>query len=136
MGIARIALRRLLFTKEGRPTNLFWLLFAAFVIIVGSLFAGCANLYTRSPWTDAKLEETYQPTKMAMGCSFVVAFPQCMSDNPSDYGFQPVNVISIPLGLLVFCDGIVEGALDTVCFPADYFIVKSRKEAKNGNLGK
>lgn len=92
-----------------------------------ALLAGCANCYMRCPGTDARIEAVYQPSRAALGCSLICAFPQMMSDCPSDYGPKAYNALTVPLGLLVLGDAICEAAADTALLPADYIIAKSRK---------
>ena len=49
-----------------------------------------------------------------------------MSDAGHD-AFMAENLLTIPLGCLVLVDSACECVVDTVCYPADYFIAKSRK---------
>ena len=98
------------------------------MVCVGALLAGCVNCYTRCPGTDARIETVYQPSRTAVGCSIICAFPQMMSDCPSDNEFKSYNVLTVPLGLLVLCDALCEAVVDTAFLPVDYFISKSRKE--------
>ena len=93
-----------------------------------ALLAGCVNCYTRCPGTDVRIEAVYQPSRTAVECSVICAFPQMMSDCPSDDGFKSYNVLTVPLGFLILGDALCESVLDTMFLPADYFISKSRKE--------
>lgn len=91
-----------------------------------ALLSGCMNLYTRCPFTDKKIENVYQSTEFMFPFSCVVMFPQVMS--PGSDGLYWENVITIPAGIVCFGDTACELVLDTVFYPADYFIVKSRTE--------
>lgn len=89
---------------------------------------GCVNLYTRFPTTEERIESVYQCSLEAAGLSVLVAFPQAMSDVPKNQGFKAWNLFTIPLGCLFLCDTAAEACVDTICFPADYFLAGSRKE--------
>lgn len=91
-----------------------------------SLAAGCVNLYTRFPTTNAKIEQVYQSSRQAAGLSIIVAFPQMMSDAPGQ-GYMLENVFTVPLGCLCLCDAVCEAAIDTVCLPFDWPISAKRK---------
>ena len=91
-----------------------------------SLAAGCVNLYTRFPTTNAKIEQVYQSSRQAAGLSIIVAFPQMMSDVPGQ-GYMLENVFTVPLGCLCLCDAVCEAAIDTVCLPFDWPISAKRK---------
>jgi uncharacterized protein YceK len=91
------------------------------------LLAGCVNLYTRCPGTNTKIVQTYQSTYVASGLSYVVMFPQVMFPS-GNAAFIPENLISIPVGCLGFVDTACEAVVDTVLFPADYAISRSRNE--------
>lgn len=91
-----------------------------------SLEAGCVNLYTRFPTTNAKIEQVYQSSRQAAGLSIIVAFPQMMSDAPGQ-GYMLENVFTVPLGCLCLCDAVCEAAIDTVCLPFDWPISAKRK---------
>ena len=93
-----------------------------------ALLAGCVNCYTRCPGTNARIEAVYQPSRTAVECSIICAFPQMMSDCPSDNEFKSYNALTVPLGLLVLCDALCEAVVDTAFLPVDYFISESRKE--------
>lgn len=86
--------------------------------------SGCVSVaYTRNPFSDSELQVTYQATRTAAMASIIVAFPQMMSDCPSDYGaYVPLNILTVPLGLLVLCDAVVEAVPDTVCWPVDFWM--------------
>ncbi len=90
--------------------------------------SGCVSVaYTRNPLSDSKLEVTYQATRTASMASVIVAFPQMMSDCPSDCGaYASLNILTVPLGLLVLCDAVVEAVPDTVCWPVDFWITYDR----------
>lgn len=92
-----------------------------------ALCAGCVNCYVRCPGTDARIEAVYQPSRAALECSVICAFPQMMSDCPSDDGFKAYNLLTVPLGLLVLCDALCEAVVDTVFLPADCIIARIRK---------
>ena len=92
-----------------------------------ALLAGCVNCYTRCPGTDSRIEAVYQPSRAALGCSIICAFPQMMSDCPSDTGLKAYNALTVPLGLLVLCDAICESVIDTAFLPADFIISRTRK---------
>lgn len=93
---------------------------------VAASFCGCVNCYTRCPFTDSRIESVYQSSKFAAGASMLVAFPQMMSCAPSE-GISWMNVCTIPLGLLVLCDAVVEAAIDTVCLPVDIPLANMRE---------
>ena len=97
------------------------------VICALALCTGCVNCYTRCPGTDARIETVYQPTRAALECSIICAFPQMMSDCPSDDGFKAYNVLTVPLGLLVLGDALCESVIDTAFLPADFIISRTRK---------
>ena len=100
------------------------------LILSSALFlGGCVNLYTRAPWTNAKINEVYQCSRMAAGMSLIIAFPQMMSDNPGDGGFMWQNIFTVPLGCLCLCDAVCEAAIDTAFLPWDLY-VRGKKEAK------
>ena len=88
-------------------------------------FAGCINLYTRCPGTDARIEDTYQSTCQSIGMAYVVAFPQMIMG--WEMSIEPENLITIPFGLLVLCDTPFEAVVDTVCWPWDNYISDKRK---------
>lgn len=92
-----------------------------------ALCAGCVNCYMRWPESDARIETVYQPSRTALEFSIICAFPQMLSDCPSDVGFKAYNVLTVPLGLLVLGDALCEAVVDTVLFPIDYSIAKLRK---------
>ena len=89
---------------------------------------GCVNGYTRCPGTRARVESIYQSTRTAGAASVICAFPQMMSDAPSDYRFMALNLLTIPLGVAVLADAMCEAAVDTVCLPADLAIAKCREK--------
>jgi len=91
------------------------------------LLSGCVNLYTRSPFTGDRIEETYQSTQYAALFSWVVMFPQTMAPGGSR-GLMWANAVSVPVGCLCFVDAAAEAAVDTVCFPADLALSGSRKK--------
>lgn len=94
---------------------------------------GCVNAFTvRNPFSDAKVERIYQSTSAAACASIVVAFPQMMSDCPSDYGaYLPFNILTVPLGCLCLVDAVVEGVADTVCLPFDYPMSRYRRRKED-----
>lgn len=100
------------------------------MVLILSIMTGCMNLYTRSPFTEKKIERTYQQTGEAFGLAIIVSFPQMMSDNPSTPGFMVENIFTIPCGIVVGVDGCAEFVLDTVFWPCDKIIVYNRKKDK------
>ena len=98
------------------------------------LFGGCVNIYTRAPWTDAKIEHVYQSTVSAAGVSTVVAFPQIMSDGHSE-PLMIENIFTIPLGLLGLCDAACEAALDTIFLPIDWPLSAYRESHQGSPYG-
>ena len=76
------------------------------------------NLYTRCPGTDGRIEDTYQCTKEMFSWSCVVAFPHVLSPD-RDGGFEWLNLLTVPLGVVVFVDDCCEAVCDTVCYPFD-----------------
>lgn len=99
------------------------------IVLLCLILAGCMNLYTRCPGTDARIEDTYQSTCQSIGTAYVVAFPQIiMGWGPS---IEPENFITIPFGLLVLCDTPFEAVVDTVCWPWDRYISDARRVKPN-----
>lgn len=90
------------------------------------LASGCINCYLRCPVTDQKIDEVYKSTKAGAGMSYVVMFPQIMSTTGSN-GFEPMNIISVPIGCLCFVDVACEVVLDTVFFPVDWWLAEARE---------
>lgn len=91
------------------------------LVLVASIamLSGCANIIYRTPG-DPPIKHIYEPTRLALGTAIIVAFPQAMSDAPSDYNsFQSYNLLTIPLGVLVLCDAAAEFCLDTIFLPYD-----------------
>ena len=101
-----------------------------FVAVITIASSGCMNMYTRSPFTEKRIESTYQSTGEVFGLSIIVSFPQVMSDNPSTPSFMVENIFTIPCGLIVAIDGCLEFALDTVFWPCDKIIVNNREKDK------
>ena len=108
---------------------------AAFSRRIGVLLAsamlvflcGCINAYTRFPWSEPRIEETYQCTHQAAVLTFVASFPQVMDDGRQ--GFMWGNCLTIPfLGVPCAVDTVLEACVDTVCLPVDMFIADSRQE--------
>ena len=96
------------------------------VICASLIISGCINCYLRCPATDQKIDEVYKSTKAGAGISYVVMFPQIM--NPAETrGFQPMNILSIPVGCLCFADVACEAVLDTVFFPVDWWLAEARE---------
>ena len=111
-------------------------LLTIFTVLILLLTSGCMNLYTRSPFTEKRLERTYQPSGETFGLAIIVSFPQMMSDNPSTPDFMVENIFTIPCGIIVGVDGCAELVLDTVFWPFDKIIVYNRTKDKkqwNGN---
>ena len=96
-------------------------------VLMACALSGCMNIWTRNPFTKTEITSVYQSSRMMAGGAIVVAFPQMMSDCPSEPAFLPLNLISIPLGGLVMCDAVCEAALDTVFLPFDWPISAYRK---------
>lgn len=94
---------------------------------------GCVNVYTRCPGTSARIESTYQSTETAFSTAIVCAFPQAMSDNPGDYRFKALNLLTVPLGVVVLADALCEAGIDTVCSPVDYLLAK-RRECRSSDV--
>ena len=99
------------------------------ILILATLVSltGCVNSFTRCPGTSARVESVYQSTRTAAAASVICAFPQMMSDAPSDYRFMAYNLLTIPLGVAVLADAVCEAAVDTACLPADFAIAKHRE---------
>lgn len=91
---------------------------------------GCVNMYIRCPFTQSKIVDTYQSTRSAAGISLIVMFPQTMGYG-NDRGFIAENIFTIPLGCIGMCDVLLEGCVDTVLYPCDYVISKTRKGTKD-----
>jgi uncharacterized protein YceK len=104
---------------------------AILTLVLASLLQGCMNLYTRCPGTAPIISDTYQCTEMTAGMSFVVMFPQVMMPSGGNKFMFPENLISIPIGCLCFVDVAAEGVLDTVFWPIDWSISKSRKNKRD-----
>lgn len=90
---------------------------------------GCVNIgVTRNPFTSVKIEHTYQSTFATASVAWIISFPQLISDNPSDYSFKVYNAVTVPLGALCLADAFCESVIDTVCWPVDHYIAKSRNK--------
>lgn len=87
----------------------------------------------RAPFTDARIERAYQSTHTAMSVATVCAFPQSMSDRPSDYRFRAFNLLTVPLGAAVLADAACETVADTVMFPFDCAISAHRRKGAAGS---
>ena len=98
-------------------------------IVAATALCGCVNLYTRMPGTRGRINSVYQSTSTAFSLGFVVMFPQIMSDNPGDGGFMWENCFTIPLGLMVEVDMLLEAVIDTVCLPVDWPLSNARQNA-------
>ena len=100
----------------------------AFVLAL-AVFSGCMNCYVRFPTTNPEIESCYGCTRTMAEFTVVGSFPQMMSDNPGDGGFMWENLVTIPfIGLPCLVDTACETCIDTVCLPADYFIVRAREK--------
>lgn len=124
MGIARIALRRLFFTKDDKPTNLFWLLFAAFIAIVGSLFAGCANIDNHK----SNSNEVYPFCGTA---SWFGVMSEVFSAQPDKHGGSAgeagiAHAYAVLLFPLIVIDFPFEVAADVVTLPYDVWWLCAR----------
>ena len=95
--------------------------------LAGIALTGCVNCYTRCPGTHARVEDAYQSTRTAAMASVICAFPQIMSDCPGDYRLLPLNLLTVPMGVVALADTVCEAAVDTVCLPADFAIAKCRE---------
>lgn len=61
---------------------IFYVKMKFFVIaVVAFALSGCMNCYVRCPGTNTKITTTYQSTRDMFVWSYVVMFPQVMSDN-------------------------------------------------------
>lgn len=97
-------------------------------VLASAVFSGCMNCYLRAPWTLGKIEGCYQSTEYMGVMTVIASFPQCVSDNSGDGVFRWENCFTIPfLGLPCLVDTACEACIDTVCLPADYFIVRARE---------
>lgn len=88
--------------------------------LIACALSGCMNIWTRNPFTDTEITSVYQSSRTMTSGAIVVAFPQMMSDCPSEPAFILMNLFTIPLGGLVLCDAACEAALDTVFLPFDW----------------
>lgn len=109
-----------LFSRASRP-------FLAAAIL--SLASGCVNVYERFPTTEPKIVDVYQCSRCAAGLTVVASFPQMMSDSPSTSNrLMWENLVSVPLfGLPLAVDTVLEACVDTVLFPADFYLAKRGK---------
>ena len=105
---------------------------ALLALVLASLLSGCMNLYTRCPETPARIEDTYQSTCATAGMAYVVMFPQVIMASHNNKILFPENLISIPIGCLCFVDVAAEGVLDTVFWPIDWPLSRSRREKAKG----
>ena len=99
-----------------------------FALATLALLSGCMNLYTRCPGTKQRIESIYQCSREMVPLSYVVMFPQVMSDSKSDT-FYAENLLTIPLGVLCFGDAACEAVIDTVCLPFDNPISRYRRRS-------
>lgn len=90
---------------------------AIFILSV-VLLSGCMNMYVRNPITDRRIGDTYQSTGEMYLWSIVTAFPQCMKPSGGN-DLEWYNILTIPLGLVVFADDCCEAVVDTICYPFD-----------------
>lgn len=75
-------------------------------VLASAVSCGCMNCCVRFPTTNPKIEECYMCTRTMAAFTVIGSFPQMMSDSPGDGGFM----------------------VDTVCLPADCFIVRAREK--------
>ena len=54
------------------PKSKTWMALAAAAY---SFLCGCVNLYTRSPFTDVRIERVYQSSRETAAMSIIVMFP-------------------------------------------------------------
>ena len=114
----KITIRRIFYFLGGLITGLLF-----------SLLGGCVNLYTRAPMTDLRVDECYQSTEIAGVATIVLSFPQMMTLSGGSSGLELYNILTVPfLGLPCLVDTACEAVIDTVCYPADYYIAKKRHD--------
>lgn len=112
----------------------------AFLVLF--LTTGCMNLYIRCPGTSSKINTVYQSTQTAAALSYVIMFPQIISwrgtemqsSRSSDITLVPENIITIPIGLLGFCDTACEAVLDTILLPIDWTLSEYRNKKWDNQL--
>jgi uncharacterized protein YceK len=97
------------------------------VAVAGLMLSGCVNMYTRMPGTKAKITDTYQSTQLAAAATVVAAVPQVMSTGKFEWMWA--NVFTVPVGCLVGLDCCCEAVIDTVCWPADWWLASYRAKA-------
>ena len=97
-------------------------------ILVAVVLSGCVNCHTRFPTTSSRIVQTYQSTETAFDLSLIVMFPQIMG-YAHETGLIWQNIYTIPIGCVGMVDVACEAVLDTVLYPADWAISKSRKRA-------
>ncbi|MGM9863774.1 MAG: hypothetical protein ACI305_05900 [Lepagella sp.] len=98
-------------------------------IVAAALCGGCVNLYTRSPFTGAKIRHCYQSTCTAAAGTIVVTLWDCSS-------FSWTDVLRIPVvGCLCLCDVACEAAVDTACLPFDWPLSAARGDGCGGGEG-
>lgn len=112
--------------SKDRNDKAFFSFGAIFAAAFISLLSGCMNVYTRMPLTNSRIERTYQSTEQMAALSCVVAFPQIMSPDGSN-GFDPWNIVTVPLGIVCLVDDALEAVCDTAFWPADRMLEKKRK---------
>ena len=120
--------------------------------IIGTLcvlfLTGCVNCYLRCPGTSSKITTVYQSTQAAAALSYVIMFPQVISwrgTEPEERAssretFVMENLITIPFGMIGYCDTACEAVIDTVLLPIDwpltYYRDKQWKEWTESQKGK
>ena len=102
------------------------------ILVLCLSFTGCVNVYTRWPTTDSRIEDTYQSTQVSFAFAYVVAFPQVLPMNGTD-GLVWENIITIPCGCVVLCDTLLEGIVDTICWPYDKYVSDVRRRDFDAN---
>ena len=110
--------------------------FLASLVIL--FLSGCVNIYLRCPGTPSKLTTVYQSTQAAAALSYVIMFPQVMSwrGDASELPekretFVMENLITIPFGVIGYCDTACEAVIDTVCLPVDWPLTSYRGRKLN-----
>ena len=124
MGFFTGFIRYLLFTKDGRPTNWFWLLFAVVVIVVCSLFAGCANINNHK----CNANEVYPFCGTASWCGIM---SEVFSAQPDKHGGSAgeagiAHAYAVLLFPLIVIDLPFEVAADVVTLPYDVWWLCAR----------
>ena len=86
--------------------------------IVLFITMGCMNVYTRCPWTDARIERPYQSTREMASGTAVTAFPQMMASD-GVFRFSWYKVLSVPIAVIPAADTCLDAVADTAMLPFD-----------------